>query len=106
MKQNNENYRERVQSAVVKAMFEAGRAHDGAADLHINVDAAIEATCAAMAIFAASTVDLIDDREKAGDILDEWADKYADLMRMFAAKVRTGKMSDAGGPRPKPRLVK
>lgn len=104
--QDNEDYRSRVSKAVTQAVIEAGRSHPGDPDTTLNIDAALDGICSAMATLAATVAALPEDREKGAAMLTRIEGELVSRLRFFAEKVRSGELSGTPPERPKPRLVK
>lgn len=105
MAQDNENFRERVTNAVLHAVTEAGRAHPGAKDIHLDMNVALDGMCRAMAIWASTAAQMIGDPEKGAQALGEMEEQLSSQLRYLAEKVRNGSMSIEGREKPTLRLV-
>jgi hypothetical protein len=104
--QDNDTYQDRVALAVIEAVIDAGRAHPGAADVHLNTHEALDGVCEAMAALAATFAQLSGDPGHAVAILTRMEERAVSRLRFFAEKVSAGEMAGLPTILPKPKLVR
>lgn len=104
--QDNESLQARVSQAVTEAVLGAGRAHPGADDIHLDIDAVIDGMCDAIATFVASVALMPEDRERGVALLENAERGIVARLRFLGEKVSSGELDPPPSDRPKPRLVK
>lgn len=106
MGQDNEAYRDRIRDAVVEAVIQASRPHPNASTIEMNMNAALEGICRAMATIASTMPQMVDDRETGVEIMTGLKDWTVQCMEFLIEQVREGRLPQPPSNPPSLRLVK